>query len=180
MNINWFLAPTGAQGVNIFSYLCGSIPSNKYLWPLGVLPVLLKHFCGSNEYEYSQCLFQLLKSCPKSTLPHFWEYLLLAKILYWDWYQPNISIWFITPKEQKWVLWEYSQSVYLCAYIYLWEYSSSVVLAMFGYTFCGYVWVHIFRLCLGTHFARRDTFPLSWRAAVHILTTRDNTCGHMW
>ena len=35
----------------------GSTPSNSYFWPLGVLPVLLYHFCGSTSYEYSQCLF---------------------------------------------------------------------------------------------------------------------------
>ena len=35
----------------------GSTPSNSYFWPLGVLPVLLYHFCGSSSYEHSQCLF---------------------------------------------------------------------------------------------------------------------------
>ena len=51
---------------------------------------------------------------------------------------------------------------------------------------CGSTPVVLFWLCWGTHFATCDhasvhIFPVLMRTgtAVHILTTRDNTCGHM-
>ena len=49
----------------------GSTPSNSYFQPLGVLPVLLYHFCGSTSYEYSQWLFFNSTGVVPQVLYHF-------------------------------------------------------------------------------------------------------------
>ena len=49
----------------------GSSPSITYFWSLGVLPVLLYHFCGS---YVPVSVFNSSGSTPKSTIPFFWEH----------------------------------------------------------------------------------------------------------
>ena len=90
-----------------YIYLCdldhshrgsGSTPSNSYFWPLGVLPVLLYHFCGSTSYEYSQCLFFNSLGVVPQVLYHF------CGSTWWEWY----SICGSTPRLLENRHWEYS------------------------------------------------------------------------
>ena len=80
----------------------GSTPSITYFWSLGVLPVLLYHFCGS---YVPVSVFNSSGSTPKSTIPFFWEHshksgIVLVGVLpelvkcrYWEWYKGGKIKW---------------------------------------------------------------------------------------